>query len=51
MSIANRISEALRLYGLILPAPVRAVLQEIGTELVTLRAEVDKLKGEHGKTN
>ncbi len=51
MSIAIRISETLRIYGMVLPSPVRAVLQEIGTELVTLRAEVDKLKGEHGKAD
>ncbi len=44
MSIKNRISETLRLYGIVLPAPVRAVLQEIGSELEALRAEVEKLK-------
>ncbi len=51
MSIANRISETLRMYGMVLPTPVRAVLQEIGAELVALRAEVEQLKGEHGKAN
>lgn len=50
-TISDKIADAMRVYGMILPAPVRAVLQEIGTELVNLRAELEQLKGDHGKAD
>ncbi len=51
MSLTDKINKAMVIYGLVLPAPVREILKDIAAELVTLRAEVDTLKGEHGKTD
>lgn len=44
MSIAERIDEALRLYGLVLPSQVRQILRDIGNELTEIRAELEKIK-------
>ena len=44
MSISDKIDQTLRIYGMVLPTPVREVLREIGKELADLRAAVDAMK-------
>jgi hypothetical protein len=40
----DKIRAVMRIYGMILPRPVRAIIEELGAEVDRLRAELDQVK-------
>jgi hypothetical protein len=45
LSIVQRVDHVLRVYGLILPGPVRDAIRDMARELEQLRADINRLKG------
>jgi hypothetical protein len=45
----DKIRAVMRVYGMVLPRPVREVIEEIGAEVDRLRAELDQVKQHNAK--
>lgn len=45
----EKVENVLRVYGLLLPAPVRGVVVELAREFDRLRAEVEQLRSNQSK--
>jgi hypothetical protein len=45
----EKIRSVMRIYGMILPRPVREVIEEIGAEVDRLRTELDQVKTHNEK--